>query len=109
MKTVEKSVVYDLMLVRLGEAADEPESVDLAECRVFMEVVAEAVQRGSADNAIGLYMGGSEYSTWSRIAEMLDDLEIEAAASVFVRESVQFALDVLDLPEDGEELDFGED
>lgn len=99
MKAVEKSTVFDLMLVRLGEAADEPESVDLAECRVFMEVVAEAVQRGSADNAIGLYMGGTEYSTWCRITEMLDDLGIEAAASVFVRESVQFALDVMILPE----------
>lgn len=95
MNTVEKSTVYDLMLVRLGEAADEPESIDLADCRVFMEVVAEAVQRGSAVNAIGLHMGSTEYNTWSRITEMLDDLDIEAAASVFVRESVQFALDAL--------------
>lgn len=109
MRKVEKSMVYDLMLVRLGEAADEPESVDLAECRVFMEVVAEAVQRGSADNAIGQYMGSTEYITWCRITEMLDNLEIEAAASVLVRESVQYALDVLDLPEDVGELEFGED
>lgn len=101
MKAVEKSVVYDLMLVRLGEAADEPESVDLGECRIFMEVVAGAVQRGSAANAIGLYEGGPEYTTWCRITELLDDLGIEAAASAFVRDSVQFALDVMDLPEAG--------
>lgn len=99
MGNVEKSTVYDLMLVRLGEAADEPESVDLAECRVFMELVAEAVQRGSAANAIGLYMGSPEYSTWSRITDMLDDLGIDAAASVFVRESVQYALAALGLQE----------
>ena len=101
MGNVEKSTVYDLMLVRLGGAADEPESVDLAESRIFMEVVAEAVQRGSAANAIGLYTGGTEYSTWSRITEMLDDLDIDAAASVFVRESVQYALDALGLQEVG--------
>lgn len=101
MGNVEKSTVYDLMLVRLGEAADEPESVDLAECRIFMEVVAEAVQRGSADNAIGQYMGGTEYNTWCRITEMLEDLDIDAAASVFVRESVQYALTALGLQEVG--------
>ena len=106
MKTVEKSTVYDLMLVRLGEAADEPESVDLAECRVFMEVVAEAVQRGSAANAIGQYRGSPEYTTWSRITEMLDELEIDAAASAFIRDSVQFGLAELGLQE---EFDFGED
>lgn len=101
MKKVEKCEVFDLMLLRLREAADEPESVDLDDARVFMEVVAEAVQRGSADGAIGAYGNGAEYRTWWDIVEALEDWGIQRPAAAFVRESVHFAMDMLELPEVG--------
>ena len=99
MEKIEKSRVFDLMFEQLCTDADEPESVRLTACQPFMEVVAAAVQRGSAADAIGSYREAGEYGTWVKITEMLEDLDIDTPASAYVRNSVQRALEAFGIKE----------
>ena len=95
MINIEKSAVFDLLLAFLEGSTEDPDEIDLYGCRTFMEVVAEAVQRGTAVNALSLHKADAEYATWCEITDMLYDLGIDATTFVFVRDSVHHALDML--------------
>lgn len=108
MKEFELARAYDLLHLHLkGKGIEDDGEGGYA---LLLKICAAAVERGSADRVIEQQKECTPIRAWYDIRELLDDNRMEEQGVYeVVRDAVHFCIDILDLPEDGEELDFGED